>query len=320
MDFITKHNLGPEIGCNTVDNTVENLRIAMDNEVAVTGLVTKCSKELVLTVDLGNGLTGYIEAEDVMMPKGNVKKLNVYHLVGKYIKSMVTEIVVLDDECNKEVQIKLSRKLAQMKLKNYIQTELKPGYTLHGKVSGCENYGVFVDIGCGVHGLIQSECLSVGKIPSQIVAETLPRGVDLTVLIKDIHDGNIFLTYRELLGTWKENISSYNISNGCTVLGVVTNKTSFGLFVALAPNVIGLADEVDGYEIGDKVSVHIRSVIDSKLKVKLNIISKVDANKVFSMTDRAVLDSLTRMMRWEYADNCEKRIHTEFEDEFSGTF
>lgn len=319
MDFITKHNLGPEIGCDFVDKTVESLKLAMEHGVAVTGLVVKCSKELVLTVDLGNGLTGYIEAEDVMMPKGKVTKMNVYHLVGKYVKAMVTEVSNLDDISN-NVQIKLSRKLAQIKLKDYIQSELKPGCILHGKVSGCENYGVFVDIGCGVHGLIQSEYLSVGKIPSNIAAETLTRGVDLTVLIKDIRDGNIFLTYRELLGTWKDNIDRYNISNGCTVLGVVTNKTSFGLFVAISPNVIGLADEVDGYEIGDKVSVHIRSVIDSKLKVKLNIISKVDAHRVFSMADIVIPDSLTRIMEWEYANNCDKRIYTDFSDDFSGTF
>lgn len=318
MDFITKHNLGPEIGCSFGDNTVEKLRTAMESETAVSGLVTRCSRDLVLTVDLGNGLVGYINADDVMMPKGeSIKKLNVYHLVGKTIKAIVTSI----DNGNDGIVITLSRKKAQQKLREYIQTELEPGTLLHGKVSGCESYGVFVDIGCGVHGLIQSECVSVGKIPSSIVAESLKRGVDIRVLIKDIHDGNIFITYRELLGTWEENIAEYNIANGYTVLGVVTNKTEFGLFVALTPNIIGLADEIDGYEVGDKVSVHIRSVIDSKLKVKLNIISKVDTGLVLDMTRSLADRKLLQMVEWNYSPNdAVKKIGTKFIKEYSGEF
>ena len=311
MDYIRKHNLLPE-SSKAVGYTVEAIEKAMNDSVAVDGVVVYCDKALELKVKLGDNLYGVIKAEDVMIPRGNnSKKLNTYHLVGKVIKCLVEKV---DDN-----GIILSRRAAQQMLKDYIENELAPGYILDGKVSGCEPYGTFVDIGCGLHGLIQAENISVGKIPCKVVEKSFKKGTDIRVILRDIVDGNISLSYKELLGTWDENIAKYNIVNGATLIGKVTNKTEFGIFVALTPNMVGLADDIDGYDVGDVVSVHIRSVIGSKLKVKVMVVSKVDGIIGLDMCNRVVSEDTSRIDTWVYTqDGAKKFIGTEFGDKFTG--
>ena len=92
MDYIRKHNLLPE-SSKAVGYTVEAIEKAMNDSVAVDGVVVYCDKALELKVKLGDNLYGVIKAEDVMIPRGNnSKKLNTYHLVGKVIKCLVEKV------------------------------------------------------------------------------------------------------------------------------------------------------------------------------------------------------------------------------------
>ena len=79
----------------------------------------------------------------------------------------------------------------------------------------------------------------------------------------------MILTYKELLGTWEDNIKEF--SEGDTVEGIAreTEKQKNGIFVELKPNLVGLADYKENIIYGQKVRVNIRKIIPEKRKVKL---------------------------------------------------
>ena len=61
---------------------------------------------------------------------------------------------------------------------------------------------------------------------------------------------------------------------GITVKGIVreTEKSNNGIFIELAPNLVGLAEFKDGMEYGQSVDVYIKRILPDKHKVKLIIV------------------------------------------------
>lgn len=82
----------------------------------------------------------------------------------------------------------------------------------------------------------------------------------------------IELTYKELLGTWNENIQEYQ--EGQTVKGIVrdTEKSKNGIFIELKPNLVGLAEYKEEMAYGKQVDVFIKKIIPEKKKIKLVIV------------------------------------------------
>lgn len=149
---------------------------------------------------------------------------------------------------------------------------LKEGQIINGTVTGIKNYGAFVELEQGDTGLIHIEDLSVARIKSP--AERLKIGQNVKVVVKYIDRDlkRITLSYKELLGSWEEN--AQNFKEGVTVKGIVreTEKCNNGIFIELAPNLVGLAEYKDGLEYGKPVDVYIKRIIPEKHKVKLIIV------------------------------------------------
>ena len=86
----------------------------------------------------------------------------------------------------------------------------------------------------------------------------------------DTETGKIILSYKELLGTWEDNINDFR--EGTTVIGIARAREKNGIFVELRPNLVGLADHKPGIEYGEHVSVFIKKIIPEKKKIKLVIV------------------------------------------------
>mgnify|MGYP004481776615 FL=1 len=82
----------------------------------------------------------------------------------------------------------------------------------------------------------------------------------------------VILTYKELLGTWEENVKEYE--EGKTVTGIARDieKSKNGIFIELKPNLVGLAEYKENIEYGETVNVYIKKIIPEKKKVKLLIV------------------------------------------------
>jgi small subunit ribosomal protein S1 len=143
---------------------------------------------------------------------------------------------------------------------------------VNGIVKNMRKFGVFVEIGGGVVGLLHVEDISVSRIKSP--EERFFNGQKINVMIKSIDKDNnkIVLSYKELLGNWDENIKEY--SEKTVVEGIVKEADKFknGIFIELKPNLVGLAEYKEGVEYGQKVNVYIKKIIKERKKIKLLII------------------------------------------------
>ena len=235
----------------------------------IQGIVEKCDNNYNLYVNLGNRLEGIIprsEIEDI--PEGEIPKKSLCSgKVNKYVQFKIKDI---NDE-----QIILSRKKVQKESLNYIKNNVKVGQTVTGIVRNIRQYGAFIEIGGGVVGLAHIEDLSVARIKTP--AERLKIGQKVNIVVKSIEEntGRINLSYKEILGTFEDNIKNFSV--GTIVPGIIreTEKNKNGIFIELAPNLVGMAEFVEGYNYGQKVNVYIKKIDNDKKKVKLLIKSSL---------------------------------------------
>ena len=97
----------------------------------------------------------------------------------------------------------------------------------------------------------------------------------MPVCVKSVERENgmtrrIYVTRRELLGTWEENAALFRV--GQTVTGIVRSIESYGIFVELTPNLAGLAEWRDDVSVSQTAAVYIKSIVPEKMKIKLVIV------------------------------------------------
>ena len=149
---------------------------------------------------------------------------------------------------------------------------LKEGQIKKGTVKSIKPYGVFVELEDGVTGLLHIENISVARIKSP--NERFSIGQNINIMIKSVDRENkrIDLTYKELLGTWEDNIK--DVHAGEIIKGKVreTEKSKNGIFIELKPNLVGMAEYNPNVEYGQEVDVYVKKIIPEKKKIKLKIV------------------------------------------------
>ncbi|MCM1335696.1 MAG: S1 RNA-binding domain-containing protein [Bacteroides sp.] len=202
----------------------------------------------------------------------------------------------------------LSRRAAQEECKTRYLSALRRGDVIPARVTHMEQFGAFVDVGCGLPSLIPIDMISVSRIAHP--ADRFIVGQRIRAVVRSLEDDKITLSHKELLGTWEENAEKYAV--GETVTGIVRSVEGYGIFVELTPNLAGLAELRDGVRPGDTVSVYIKAMIPDKMKIKLIIVDSFrgGARKIepFEYFVRA-----GHIDRWLYSvAGCEKVIGTDF--------
>jgi small subunit ribosomal protein S1 len=124
--------------------------------------------------------------------------------------------------------------------------------------------------------LLYIEDISVARIKTP--AERLKVGQKINVVVKDIdRDKNrVYFSYKEMLGTWEENVE--DLEEKAVVPGIIreTEKDKRGIFVELKPNLVGMAEYREGMQYGQKVDVYVKKIVKEKKKIKLIIKSNND--------------------------------------------
>lgn len=275
-----------------------------------------CDSDLTLHVDLGC-MRGYIPREEALWcrPDESIKDIAILTRVGKAVCFVVTGF----REQNGERVAMLSRREAQRQCVACFFTEAREGDLVQARVTHLEPYGAFVDIGCGVCSLLCIDCISVSRITHP--RERVSTGMYLWVVIKSIDRTarRVFVTLKELLGTWEENAAAFRM--GETVTGRVRSIEPYGIFVELAPNLAGLAEPRGNgnapveARVGDLAAVYVKSILPERMKVKLVIIDAYAAPEVPHVPRYFVdVEAVAHLSRWVYSPAlCERRIETVFE-------
>ena len=274
------------------------------------GQVTLCDSEFSLYVDLGCMKGKIPRNEAVYYPSGEeIKDIAVITRVGKTVSFKVLGFVTE----NGETVAVLSRREAQKScLENYLMT-LVPGDVIDAKVTHLEPFGAFVDIGCGVISLLAIDCISVSRISHP--RDRFYPGMYIKTVIKSIdrETSRIYVSHKELLGTWEENVAKFEI--GQTIAGVVRSVEPYGIFVELTPNLAGLAEYREGVFSGQRAAVYIKNIIPEEMKVKLVL---VDAYSSSAPSDYRFeyFETKSHIDRFVYSPSvCERKVVTDFEDE-----
>ena len=249
--------------------SLDELNIASINGSIMQAKVKKCDSNYNLYLDLGNNITGIIpreEVEAVNIDETGFPKPNICtSKIDKFVQFKVKDT-------SKKESIILSRKAVGKEAMNWMRNDLKEGMRVYGIVKNIRPYGAFVEIGGGIVGLVHIEDISVARIKSPF--ERFKIGQKINIMIKSIDrkTNRVILSYKEMYGTWEENIADLN--EGMTVKAIAreTEKSKNGIFVELKPNLIGMAEYKENIEYGQEVEVYIKKIIPEKKKVKLIII------------------------------------------------
>ena len=274
-----------------------------------------CDSEMNLHIDL-HGIIGIIPREEVCYNQNGdeSKEIAIITRVGKPVCFKVMSI----EEKDGRVCAYLSRRAAQIEcMRNYI-SDLIPGDIVCSRVTHLESFGAFVDIGCGIISLLTVDCISVSRFSHP--RDRLYSGMVINTVIKsfDEEKGRIFVSMRELLGTWEENAAGF--ACGQTVAGVIRSVESYGIFVELTPNLAGLAEIREDMpnmadSCGRLAAVYIKSIIPERMKIKLVLIDsyKGEIGKP-ELKYYVDCDKTTHINSWRYSpENCRKIIQTNFE-------
>lgn len=207
------------------------------------------------------------EISSIVGENGLVEEKYIVNKVKKKVQACIKDIVINPDN---SFELILSKKILEMKVRKWMYMHLKDGMKLKGIVRKITDYIAFVDVGGGVTGILKKEDISDMKIFD--INDVFKPGQRIDVIVKnyDRDTGRIELSYREIFGSFEDNIKK--ISEGEIIEGIVRNRTKSGIFVSLKHNLIGLAEHVSGIEYGQKVLVSIKKINLEKKKIKLIII------------------------------------------------
>ena len=256
-----------------ITSSLSMLREAKLQDIILEGTAVLCDSQHNLTVKLSDKIKGFIPREEgaLGIKEGTTRDIAILSRVNKPCCFTVIDVKNISGV---DTPI-LSRKRAQqLCYDNYINN-LRSGDIIDATVTHIEPFGAFVDIGCGISSLIPIDLISVSRISHP--SDRFSIGQDIKAIVKDIENQRVFLSHKELLGTWQENASLF--SPGETVGGIIRSVENYGVFVELTPNLAGLAESHDGSKVSQHASVYIKSIIPEKMKVKLIIIDSFDEER-----------------------------------------
>ena len=231
------------------------------------GVALSCGVGHDLAVSLGP-FTGIIPRDEAALgvAQGETRDIAILSRVGKPVCFTVEAL----EEREGRLCPRLSRRRAQQMALDRMLDAWRPGQVVPAAVTHLEPFGAFVDIGCGVPSLIGIENISVARIPHPSARFALGDAILAVVQDLDPARGRVYLTHKELLGTWEEN--ARNFRPGMTVPGIVRGVKDYGAFVELTPNLSGLAERSPLLREGGRASVYIKAILPQSMKIKLLVI------------------------------------------------
>ncbi len=226
-------------------------------------------------IELEPGVEGLVHVSEMSWTKKRIHPKDIVQL-GQVVEAKVLDI----DKENR--RINLGMKQVMPNPWEVLAEKYPPGTKVRGKVKNITNFGVFVDIGEGIDGLVHISDLSwVKKIRHP--KEILKKGdeVECVVLEIDPQKERFSLGIKQLQpDPWSLAPEKYR--PGTRVSGKVVSITDFGAFVELEEGIEGLIhiselsdepvkDPKEVVEIGQEVRVEVLSIDAKERRIRLSL-------------------------------------------------
>lgn len=225
-------------------------------------------------IDLG-GLDGLLHVTDISWKR--ISHPSEVLKLGQHVK---VQVIKFDDETKR---ISLGMKQLEENPWGGVADKFPVGKIVTGKVSNIADYGVFIDLGEGVEGLVHVSELSWVKKnqnPNKLVK--VGDEVKVKVLEIDSEKRRISLGMKQTEeNPWSQFASNHK--EGDTIEGEIKNISDFGFFVGLEGGIDGLVHYSDlswekpgeealkDYKKGDQVKAVILSVDIEKERIGLGV-------------------------------------------------
>lgn len=219
-------------------------------------------------------------------------------LVGRILTCEVLEV---DHE---RQRVLLSRKLVERReradTRHRAVGALQVGARVQGRVTRVERYGAFVAFGRGLEGLVHVSNLAWERVPD--AREVLAKGstVDCRILAVRAKGKKIALGIKQLEPSPWEALEPRDWIER-VVRGSVLDRARFGLFVRVAPGLVGLvhasetglprAELERGADVGDEVTVRVVAVEPERERMSLSLVAR-DGRRLGPEDTRADLDEV----------------------------
>lgn len=289
------------------DDIIEN------NEVIETKVVSYDDEKEELIIDLGNTAYGVIPKDELelsLIERKSTKPRAATFKTNKHIKVTIKSYEV---SAGGRIKAVCSRKELQKECYDNYISKLIPGDVIIARVVNVTDYGIFCDIGCGITALLPIEYISV--VNTFNLVENSKNLKKLLVVVKTNDNGKIVLSHKELLGTWKEEASQFEIDQ--EVVATVINIQDYGIFLRLSQNLSGLADLTDEkFEVGDTVKAKIININENKMKIRLMILSDKAEQITVDLCNFEYKNKTDHIDEWVYSTpESTKHVMTSFAEE-----
>ena len=258
----------------TMSDPALNAMGEIEAGATLTGRVTKLM-DFGAFVEVAPGIEGLIHVSEMSWTE-RVKHPSKLINVGDEVECKVLEV----DSKNKRISLGLK----QLQSNPWDELELKHpvGTQVEGEVKSVTDFGVFVDIGLGIDGLVHISDLAWTKKFAH-PSEKYKKGdkIRATVLGIDKANEKFSLGVKQLERDPWDNIKTrYKV--GTAIDGSITKLTDFGAFVELEEGIEGLiyVSEIadhriekpsDVLKVGDKVRAEILSIEPKDRRIGLSI-------------------------------------------------
>ncbi len=187
-----------------------------------------------------NGVSGFLPVSQLSPEyypriQGGDKNKILEKLKSYVGQTFEVKVIDVDEDSEKLI---VSEKAAWEETQKHILDQYKVGDVVEGKITAVTDFGVFVEFGENLEGLIHISELAWQRIDDP--KELYKVGDDIKAEIVKIDGSKIFLSSKNLVeDPWKNIEERYKVDD--TVEGKVLKATPFGLFVELDDDIHGLA-------------------------------------------------------------------------------
>lgn len=226
-------------------------------------------------VELEKGVEGLIHISEMSWNE-KIKHPSKILTVGNSVEAVVLSI----DASNKRISLGL--KQTEQNPWEAMKEKYPAGSVIIGRVKNITDFGVFVEVEEGIHGLIHISDLSWSK-RAKNPAEYVRKGdrVSAKVLEIDPVKQRLSLGLKQMQpDIWSEFFRKYKV--GDNVEGRIVNLTTYGAFVELEDGIEGLVhvsemgterveNPQDHFQLGDTVKAKIIKMDQTEKKIGLSI-------------------------------------------------
>ncbi len=252
----------------------DNIQKALDNDSVVPGFVKRRTK---------GGLIVDIYSIETFLPGSqiDVKPIRDYDIyVDKPLDVKIVKINYSNDNVVVSHKMLIEKDLEEQK--NKILKSLEIGQVLEGTVKNMTNFGVFVDLGGGIDGLLHITDISWGRVNHPEEVLKLDEKINVVVLDYNDQDKRISLGMKQLTEhPW--NSLDEDLDVGSVVKGNIVNVADYGAFLELTPGVEGLIhvsemswsqhlrNPSDFMKNGDELEAVVLSIDRNEKKMSLGV-------------------------------------------------